>query len=367
MSQTNEIDETDEYKESDEYGNSASSEEMKSEDNSSNPYVDETLMHDLAEFNLESNSEFLSEHAVHSFPKALEPPPEAKEYSLDSEDQQILDYLSSTYKTHIQEFNHFGDDIVFRFVSGYRHVDDFDERLQQTEQIFADYLQWRKSCEYETILNIKQINDVPVMQYIKGCFIYGQDIHGHPIFYDEGLKYHSDSDMRIYKECGEEGTDKVIGYLLQLLQKMKDATNKYYGLQTKTGHEQSEEEDDDVKMGLIRHCVVFDLSGLDVVRCLKDVSVHEYFFRRFSSLFPEMTHKAYVINTPWVFKTIWSLVKSFLHPNTVKKTVILGTDYHKVLFQEVDPDFVPKKYGGNGPWEIVYGGIPKDYPIQFDQ
>eukprot|EP01084_Bolivina_argentea_P149304 260829_1 len=369
-----------------------------------NPYVDTTLMKNLEDFNVESNTKFISKHEVDkdtniTFPKTIQTPPESKEFVISDEDFKICTHLYNTYKSQITEFTDFGDDIIYRYMSGYRHIDDYDTRLAQTDELFSEYLLWRKSSDFENILNTKEIHNVPINEYINGCYIYGQDIYGHPIFFDEGLKYHKDSDLTIYKDCGEEGTDKVLGYLLQLLQKMKQATNKYYELETKlyfgsenntenSNKNENENENDDKndtenaiedeneneneskqietgKVGIIRHVVVFDLSHFSSWRVITDMKVHEYYMRRFSTLFPEMIHKAYVINTPWVFKQIWKIVKGFLHPNTVEKTVILGSDYKKTLFEEIHPDFIPKKYGGNGQWEIVDGSIPKDYPIQL--
>ena len=83
-------------------------------------------------------------------------------------------------------------------------------------------------------------------------------------------------------------------------------------------------------------------------------------------LAPEIVYKVYIINAPWVFTTIWKIMSSFLHENTVKKTKILGTDYLNELLKEIDINMIPKKYGGKGKWQINYGSIPKDYPIQIN-
>ena len=43
--------------------------------------------------------------------------------------------------------------------------------------------------------------------------------------------------------------------------------------------------------------------------------------------YPESIHKFYVINAPWIFRTIWAGFKVWLHPITVSKLDILGKDY----------------------------------------
>lgn len=56
--------------------------------------------------------------------------------------------------------------------------------------------------------------------------------------------------------------------------------------------------------------------------------------------------KFYIINAPWAFSTVWSLVKGWLDEATVAKIHILGSDYKKSLLEQVPADSLPAFLGG---------------------
>ncbi|KAK8790895.1 hypothetical protein WA158_005526 [Blastocystis sp. Blastoise] len=65
-----------------------------------------------------------------------------------------------------------------------------------------------------------------------------------------------------------------------------------------------------------------------------------------SDNYPETMHKSFIINIPYVFTTLWGLVKPFLHERTVKKISIYSNDYYKDLYEYVDTKYIPGIYGG---------------------
>ena len=93
--------------------------------------------------------------------------------------------------------------------------------------------------------------------------------------------------------------------------------------------------------------------------------MHQYYAEIGSLVQPEVVHKLYIINASLVFTGVWKIVKTFLHPNTVAKTKILGKDYLETLLEEIDINMIPKQYGGKGKWEPRIGNIPAKYPIQL--
>jgi len=40
--------------------------------------------------------------------------------------------------------------------------------------------------------------------------------------------------------------------------------------------------------------------------------------------YPDALHKMFIVNAPWVFRTVWSAVSPFIHPITKAKVKILG-------------------------------------------
>ena len=82
--------------------------------------------------------------------------------------------------------------------------------------------------------------------------------------------------------------------------------------------------------------------------------------------YPECMGKFYIINAPWAFSAVWSVVKPWLDEVTVAKIDILGTSYKDTLLKQIDEENLPNVFGGKcdcpggcsmsdaGPWN------PKD-------
>ncbi|MCJ1461912.1 cytosolic factor, phosphatidylinositol/phosphatidylcholine transfer protein [Pseudocyphellaria aurata] len=110
-------------------------------------------------------------------------------------------------------------------------------------------------------------------------------------------------------------------------------------------------------------CSVMDLKGVGLS---KVPSVYGY-VKQASAIsqnyYPERLGKLYLINAPWGFSSVFSIVKSFLDPVTVEKIHVLGSGYHAELESQVSKANLPKIFGGTcecdqgcafsdeGPWK----------------
>jgi hypothetical protein len=65
-----------------------------------------------------------------------------------------------------------------------------------------------------------------------------------------------------------------------------------------------------------------------------------------NAYYPEALGKTYVINAPWIFPTIWNLVKGWIDPVTREKIHVLGSDYKELLLERFNPEDLPAEYGG---------------------
>ena len=74
-----------------------------------------------------------------------------------------------------------------------------------------------------------------------------------------------------------------------------------------------------------------------------------------SNLWPNTLEKMYIINAPWPFRFAWKIISNFIHPITVKKIDILGSDYINTMKKKISLDQIPKAYGGQGELPIKYG------------
>lgn len=110
-------------------------------------------------------------------------------------------------------------------------------------------------------------------------------------------------------------------------------------------------------------CSIMDLKGVGIS---KVSSVYGY-VKQASAIsqnyYPERLGKLYLINAPWGFSSVFSIVKGFLDPVTVQKIHVLGSGYHAELESQVSNENLPKIFGGTcecakgcalsdeGPWQ----------------
>lgn len=55
----------------------------------------------------------------------------------------------------------------------------------------------------------------------------------------------------------------------------------------------------------------------------------------------------FIINAPYLFSTVWSLIKPWLDEATVRKIHILGKNPQKELSNYIDPSALPAELGGS--------------------
>lgn len=89
--------------------------------------------------------------------------------------------------------------------------------------------------------------------------------------------------------------------------------------------------------------------GRTVITWILELAVDNY---------PELLYKSHMINTPWMFSTIWFFVKNLLDENTIKKVTITSTDHMSLILEECPISSIPKAVGG------TYEGYNR--PFVFD-
>lgn len=62
--------------------------------------------------------------------------------------------------------------------------------------------------------------------------------------------------------------------------------------------------------------------------------------------YPETMGKFYIINAPWMFSTVWSVIKNWLDPVTVAKINIPSGDGKKELLAQIPAENLPVEFGG---------------------
>jgi hypothetical protein len=62
--------------------------------------------------------------------------------------------------------------------------------------------------------------------------------------------------------------------------------------------------------------------------------------------YPEIMGKFYIINAPWTFQAVYSVIKVFLDEVTISKIEILGGTYKDKLLAQIPAENLPKIFGG---------------------
>jgi hypothetical protein len=74
--------------------------------------------------------------------------------------------------------------------------------------------------------------------------------------------------------------------------------------------------------------------------------------------------KCHLINVPWLFNTVWWVIKGWLATKTIEKIGVLGSSYHSALQVDISMDNLPSEVGGNYsktadafPFDLSEGGM----------
>ncbi|TFY62327.1 hypothetical protein EVG20_g6749 [Dentipellis fragilis] len=62
--------------------------------------------------------------------------------------------------------------------------------------------------------------------------------------------------------------------------------------------------------------------------------------------YPETMGKFYIINAPWAFSAVWTIIKPWLDEATVAKIDIIGSSYKDKLLEQIPRENLPKEFGG---------------------
>ena len=101
---------------------------------------------------------------------------------------------------------------------------------------------------------------------------------------------------------------------------------------------------------LVRFHTVIDLGGLGVKHMApKAVTVFKSMADVLADNYPEVVHKMLVINAPWIFASLYSLLKPWIPAETQNKITIVGADYRATLDALMPRAEWPVLYGGNVP------------------
>ncbi|KAH8149993.1 uncharacterized protein LAJ45_06146 [Morchella importuna] len=110
-------------------------------------------------------------------------------------------------------------------------------------------------------------------------------------------------------------------------------------------------------------CTIMDLKGVGLTSVSSVYGFVSEVSKISQNYYPERLGKLYIINAPWGFSGVFSVVKKFLDPVTVDKINILGGGYKSELLKQIPAENLPVAFGGecacqggcelsdDGPWQ----------------
>lgn len=93
-------------------------------------------------------------------------------------------------------------------------------------------------------------------------------------------------------------------------------------------------------------CTILDLENVSITNFYR---VKDFVMQAASigqDRYPETMGKFYIINSPWAFSAVWSVIKPWLDEVTVAKIDILGSSYKDTLLKQIDQENLPAIFGG---------------------
>ncbi|EGD87086.1 hypothetical protein H112_05609 [Trichophyton rubrum D6] len=201
----------------------------------------------------------------------------------------------------------------------------FDVNL--SKQMFVDCEKWRKEIKLDELVPVWDYPEKPEISKYYKQFYHKTDKDGRPIYIETlgGIDL-----TAMYKITTAE---RMLTNLAVEYERVSDprlpACSRKAGSLVETS------------------CSIMDLKGVTLT---KVPSVYSY-VRQVSvvsqNYYPERLGKLYLINAPWGFSTVWSVVKGWLDPVTVGKIHILGSGYKTELLKQVPAENLPKEFGGS--------------------
>jgi len=190
-------------------------------------------------------------------------------------------------------------------------------------QFTKSYL-WRIQVGVNTILDYPDPNE-QVFQRLTPHAFHKCDKMGHPVYIERTglvkmpivIKYVSEQELLMRHVRTVERT----------IRSMKDYSRQFgYNVE--------------------KQLIIMDLNGLSLRPDAMGMRLFRETLRIDQQYYPERLFRLFIINAPWLFSSVWALIKNWLDPVTKQKVEVLGSNYSNRLLEMIDADSLPVEFGG---------------------
>ena len=226
---------------------------------------------------------------------------------------------------------------IYRFFRGNRA--DYQKSL---DAVLAN-IAWRRTAPFKEAIELDLGQFDYVYQFVKMGF-YGLDSQGRPI----RVIRPPSLDPQILAERYDEQTRFLYG-----LQNIERIQNIIFPLCSRKAGRYIE--------GMISIVDIKEVNTAKIIGNIKLLNSVKANSKVFQEHYPEMAHRAIIINAGFMFTGLWNIVKLFLNRLTLEKFVIFGSNYMGELLKHTTRENLPVAIGGTCTEDI------NSFPNFFDQ
>lgn len=206
---------------------------------------------------------------------------------------------------------------------------DSKYRPKKAFKAFSDMMEWRSNIGVDQAL-LWRFPNVELMKTEYPHFFYGFDKEGRPIYIERLGK------MNVKKFLQHTTIDEFTSYHICYWEYLQRVV--YPRASARTGKKIS------------KVVTIVDLSGLGrdqfhsaAIEVLKRIAKIDQEF------YPESAHKLYIVNVPWIFQAVWSIIKPWINARGRAQIQIVRKNVEETLLNEIDADQLPEFLGGSSP------------------
>ena len=235
--------------------------------------------------------------------------------------------------------------------------------LEKTMEMFKKFLQWRIDMKVDELRESYEMENLIAIKKLYPHGYHRTDKEGRPIY----IELYDKTDVKALFKITTE--DKMVKYYIKQYERQIKYIFPACSAVVKRPVEQS--------------CTVLDANGIGITSLFGPI---KGFVKLASDIgqdyYPEMLGKMTIVNVGFLFRAVWSLVKSFIDPKTQNKINLLKSSYTDDLLVLIDAENLPHFFGGKctcsgflynclgsdiGPWNPEGGVTSTDGTTKLQQ
>ena len=236
----------------------------------------------------------------------------------------------------VDNFEIYDDLYLLRFLRARK----FD--LEKTMLMFKKFLDWRKEKNVDDIRDNWEFTELIEVKKLYPHGYHRTDKEGRPVY----IELYDKLDINaLFKVTTEQ---RMINYYIKQYERQMKFIFPACSAVVKRPIEQS--------------CTIFDVNGIGILSLVGQI---KSFLKLASDIgqdyYPEMLGHMSLINVGFLFRAVWSLIKSFVDAKTASKITLLKGNYQSDLLKLVDAENLPEFLGGKCKCEnFEYGCLGSD-------